>query len=139
VTDTAIVLRKLTVLREHAHRVAQRRPSDAEAYARDIDCQDATAMSLFVAIQESVDIAMHIAADDGFGIPGSYGDAFQLLAANGVIRLELAQTLAGMAGLRNRIANGYASVDPVRLWSEIPAGLRALSAFAQAIAVHVGK
>lgn len=135
-SDATIVLRKLTALREHAQRVGRRRPSDAGAYARDIDCQDATAMSLFVAVQEAVDIAMHIAADEGFGIPSSYGDAFHLLAANGVIDITLAQTLAGMAGLRNRLAHGYASVDPVRLWSEIPAGLKALDAYACAIAEH---
>lgn len=137
-TDTTLVLRKLTSLREHARRVARRRPDSVETYEQDTDCQDATTMSLFVAIQEAVDIAMHVASDEGFGIPGSYGDAFYLLADNSLVEHDLAVRLAGMAGLRNRIAHGYASVDPGRIWAEIPAGLAVLEAFAQAIATHLG-
>ena len=40
-----------------------------------------------------------------------------------------------MWGMRNRIAHGYASVDHERLWGELPDGLRALDAFAAAVAV----
>lgn len=39
-----------------------------------------------------------------------------------------------MAGLRDRIAHGYASVDPARPWSEIPDGLGALERYATAVA-----
>lgn len=137
-TDGLLVLRKLTILREHAGRVRRRLPKEGSSFAADIDCQDATAMSLFVAIQEAVDIALHIASDEGWGVPGSYGDAFHLLEARGVLEGPLSTTLAGMAGLRNRIAHGYASVDPGRLWAEIPTGLTALDKFATAIAQFVG-
>jgi uncharacterized protein YutE (UPF0331/DUF86 family) len=90
-----------------------------------------------VAIQEAVDIALHIASDEAWGVPGSYGEAFHLLATHGVLEEPLAVTLSGMAGLRNRIAHGYASVDPARLWAEIPSGLTALDEFATAVAVFI--
>jgi uncharacterized protein YutE (UPF0331/DUF86 family) len=134
VTDRLLVLRKLTVLREHAARVQRRLPTQRAAFEHDVDCQDATAMSLFVAIQEAVDIALHLASDEGWGVPGSYGEAFHLLAAHGVLSETLAQALSAMAGLRNRIAHGYASVDPARLWSEVPAGLAALEDYCRAVA-----
>lgn len=136
-TDFVLVVRKLSVLREHIGRIQRRLPADATAFTRDTDRQDATAMSLFVAIQEAIDIALHIASDEAWGVPASYGDAFHLLSTNGAISAELAQTLANMAGLRNRIAHGYASVDPARLWAEIPAGLSALNEYATAVATLV--
>ena len=137
-TDATLILRKLTVLREHAGRVRRRLPADATTFEQDVDCQDATSMSLFVAIQEAVDIALHIASDEGWGIPASYGEAFLLLASHGLLGRALGEQLAGMAGLRNRIAHGYASVDPRRLWAEIPAGLAALDELARAVAVFLG-
>mgnify|MGYP001586846226 FL=1 len=95
-------------------------------------------MSLLVATQEAVDVALHIAADEGWGIPGSYAAAFDLLAERGVVDRALATELGRIVTLRNRIAHGYASVDVDRLWREIPAGLASFDRFATAIAVWLG-
>jgi uncharacterized protein YutE (UPF0331/DUF86 family) len=129
-TDKLLLLRKLALLREHADRVRRRRSATEEAFEADVDTQDALALSLLVATQEAADIAMHLAADEGWGLPGSYAEAFDLLAKNGVITAGQ----GAIAALRNRIAHGYASVDPKRLWREIPAGLDALDQFGRAIA-----
>ena len=91
-------------------------------------------MSLLVAIQEAVDLAFHIAADRGWGVPSSHGESFHILARRGAIDTDLATALGAAAGLRNRLAHGYASVDVERLWEEIPAGLDALDRFAAAVA-----
>ena len=91
-------------------------------------------MSLLVAIQGALDIALHMASDEGWGVPASYAEGFALLAGHGVIDAGLAATLANMATLRNRLAHGYASVDMERIWTELPAGLAALDAFSSAIA-----
>ncbi|MDB4954803.1 MAG: hypothetical protein JWO36_2372 [Myxococcales bacterium] len=96
--------------------------------------QDALALSFLVATQEANDIAMHLAADEGWGLPGSYAEAFDILARNGVITADHGRELASVAAVRNRIAHGYASVDPGRLWTELPDGLDALDRFVEAIA-----
>ncbi|MEW6270510.1 MAG: DUF86 domain-containing protein [Thermodesulfobacteriota bacterium] len=136
-TDRSIVLQKLAVLRDHVGRVRRRRPEAPAALSRDLDLQDAIALSLLVAIQEAVDIAFHIVSDEAWGVPASYADVFGLLANRGVIESELAARLAQAAGLRNRIAHGYAGLDATRLWSEIPDGLAALDEYAAAIARFV--
>lgn len=133
-TDAIVILKKLAMLREHVGRVRRRRPAAREAFEADIDIQDALALSFLVAVQEANDIAMHITADEGWGIPSSYAEAFELLAKNGVIDQEHARGLAAVASVRNRIAHGYASLDPGRLWSELPAGLDALDRYVEAIA-----
>lgn len=133
-TDPAVVLQKLTTLRDHLGRVKRRRPSRADALRADVDLQDALALSLLVAIQEAVDIAFHIVADAGWGVPSSYGESFEMLSRHGVIDAGLAKDLAAASALRNRIAHGYASVEVERLWAEIPAGVAALEHYAAAIA-----
>lgn len=133
-TDPLLVLRKLSLLREHLSRVRRRRPHSREALRDDVDLQDALAMSLLVAVQEAIDIAMHVAADEGWGLPASHAEAFDLLARHAVLSPAHARELAGVVAVRNRIAHGYASVDLDRLWSELPAGVETLDRFAEAIA-----
>lgn len=132
--DAVLVLRKLTTLLEHVARMERRLPPELDQFRRDVDLQDAVAMSYLVAVQEAADVALHMAADEGWGIPASYADSFELLASRHVMEPGLATELGNMARLRNRIAHGYASVDMTRIFSELPAGISALKAFASAIA-----
>ena len=133
-TDAELVLRKLVVLREHLSRARRRRPATAEALRVDVDIQDMLALSVLVAIQEAVDIAFHIIADEQWGAPASYAEGFELLARHGIIDVHLADALARGVGLRNRLAHAYATLDVDRLWRELPDGLEALERFAQAVA-----
>jgi uncharacterized protein YutE (UPF0331/DUF86 family) len=91
-------------------------------------------MSLLVAIQEAIDIAFHIVSDEGWGLPSSYADGFEILARHGVIDDALADALSRTVAVRNRIAHGYGTIDLDRIWTELPAGLDALDRYAGAIA-----
>ncbi|MFY9343940.1 MAG: DUF86 domain-containing protein [Planctomycetota bacterium] len=137
-TDPGVVMRKLTALREHAARLRRRRPARAEQLRDDVDLQDALAMSLVVCVQSALDVALHIATDEGLGVPGTYAEAFRQLATNRILDDETSQRLASMAALRNRIAHGYTSVDFERIWRELPDGLQAFDAFALQVARHLG-
>jgi uncharacterized protein YutE (UPF0331/DUF86 family) len=138
VTDSLLVLKKLAIVREHILRVRRRRPEAVEAFVADIDMQDATAMSFVVAVQEAADIAFHVVADEGWGLAGSYRDAFDALARHGVVTAAHANELADCAKVRNRVVHGYTTVDAERFWVELPAGIDALERYIHAIARHVG-
>jgi uncharacterized protein YutE (UPF0331/DUF86 family) len=129
-----LVLRKLTLLREHLARVQRRRPASRDELLRDVDVQDALAMSLQVAIQEALDAAMHVASDEGWGIAASYAESFAILASHGVIDAAHGAELAKAVLVRSRIAHGYASLDAGRIWDEVPAGVDALERYAAAVA-----
>jgi uncharacterized protein YutE (UPF0331/DUF86 family) len=133
-TDIGLVLHKLQRLREQVDCARERRPEDVETLSTDLVLRDALSLALLVAIQTAVDIAYHLAADEGWGVPGSHAAAFELLADHGVVDTELAGALTGIARVRNRIAHGYASVDHRRMWAELPSGLDALDAFARHVA-----
>jgi uncharacterized protein YutE (UPF0331/DUF86 family) len=138
-TNVALVLAKLTTLRDHLGRIERRRPADVESLRGDLDRQDALALSVLVALQEAADIALHISSDEGWGVASSYADGFNLLARHQVIDAGLASRLAAIAALRNRIAHGYGTVDVDRLWTDTPAGVATLREYAGAIASHLDR
>lgn len=82
-TDAMVVARKLAVMREHLDRVRRRRPDALEDLKMDSDRQDALAMSLLVVVQESLDLAFHLVTDEGWGLPASYAESFEILAKRG--------------------------------------------------------
>ncbi len=123
-TDRELVLRKLAFLSEHLERARRRRAGDLDAYKASDDLQDALAMSLMVAFQEAVDIAFHIAADEGWGIPGSNAEAFGLLGKHSVLSPELAAKMGTTVRLRNRLAHGYSTLAAERLWPSCRRGSR---------------
>lgn len=133
-TNVELVTKKLAVLGEHVRRLRERRPADVELLRRDLVLQDALAMGILVAVQESTDIALHIASDSGWELGSTYRDAFVVLARHGVIDEALANGLGDIAQLRNRIAHGYASVDVERVWRELPPGIATFEAFTRAVA-----
>lgn len=133
-TDIGLVLHKLQRLAEQVALLRARRPPVADVLDHDLILRDAMALALLVALQEAIDIAYHLAADEGWGVPDSYSGAFELLANHGVLNAELAQRMSLAARMRNRIAHGYASMDHARLWRELPDGIGAMEDFARAVA-----
>lgn len=137
-TDKELVLRKIAMMREHLDRARRRRPPTLATLQADVDMQDALVLSLMVALQEAIDVAFHIAADEGWGLPPSNAAAFGILGEHGVIDPGTATELATTVRLRNRIAHGYATLDLPRMWAELPDGLTLLDAYARAIVTWLG-
>lgn len=137
-TDLALVLHKLRRLAEQIALVRVRRPDAPEVLANDFLLRDGLALALLVACQEIVDIAYHVVADEGWGLPSSHADALDLLARHGVVDADTARRVTLVVRARNRIAHGYASVDHGRLWSELPDGLEALERFSREVATWLG-
>lgn len=136
-TNADLVERKLAHLREHLSRARRRTPPSLELLVADVDRADALVLSLFVAVQEAIDIAYHLATDNGWGTPESYAASFELLVAHGVLDVTVATQMTGASGFRNRVAHGYATLDLSRLYGDLPVALGALEAFTKAIAAHL--
>lgn len=100
-----------------------------DTFLADPKARDLALFYLFLAIQECIDLAAHWVADEAWGEPDDAGSAFDVLADRGVIDRETATALRGAAGLRNRIAHGYAQLDYARVHREAEAGIPALRRF----------
>jgi uncharacterized protein YutE (UPF0331/DUF86 family) len=66
VTNSVLVAKKLAILDEHLRRLRDRRPNDLAPFLGDPLLQDAVALSVLVIVQEAMDIALHIASDEGW-------------------------------------------------------------------------
>jgi uncharacterized protein YutE (UPF0331/DUF86 family) len=122
--------------------VASARLEQAEAlvsrprqqFLADPQGRDLASFYLLLAIQEVIDLAAHWVADAGWPAPPDASSTFDLLAQHGAIDRELADGLRAAAGLRNRIAHGYAGVDHARLHDEFTRGVTTLRRFLAAVA-----
>lgn len=106
-------------------------------FRADLVVQDAIAMSILVIVQEAMDIALHIASDEGWPLATTYREAFTVLEQHGVLASQLVGSVVGTARLRNRIAHGYGTVDVEKIWHELPKGIATFEAFAAAIAAFL--
>lgn len=106
--------------------------------AADVRARDLALFYLFLAIQECIDLAAHWVVDAGWMAPDDAGSTFDVLADNGVFDRQTADALRKAADLRNRIAHGYAMVDPARVQAESRQGIPALRRFLDLVARAAG-
>ena len=109
-----------------------------EEFVADRRGRDVALFYLFLAIQECIDLAAHWVADEGWAPPDDAGSTFDVLADRGVITRSVADGLRGAAGLRNRIAHGYAMLDYRRVQQESREGIPPLRVFLEAVAAAAG-
>jgi uncharacterized protein YutE (UPF0331/DUF86 family) len=83
------------------------------------DDQHMVLHALYLAVQATVDLALHIAADHGLPQSPTYRTAFRPLADHGIIDLALAERLEGWAGFRNVLAHFYSVVDYARVFAAL--------------------
>lgn len=83
----------------------------SQQLAKDRDAQHMVLHAMYIAVQATVDLAMHVAADRGLPQSSTYRAVFGQLADAGVIDAPLAARLEGWAGFRNVLAHFDSVVD----------------------------
>lgn len=134
--DGAILARKLASARQHLIRARQKRPRQLDLFLADDDARDIVVHHLWLAIQDCLDLAMHLVADQGWGPIQTYGDAFGVLREHRVITAPLAKSLRVTAGLRNLIVHRYADLSFETIYRECPGHARTLEAFLGRVATR---
>ena len=78
-----------------------------------VDVEDLVELNLQRAVQAAIDLAAHVVATEGYGIPGKLAETFTLLEREGVVSSELAERLRRMTGFRNIAVHEYDEMDPL--------------------------
>lgn len=131
--DREVVEQKLESLRRCLIRIETKCPADASALAADFDLQDIVSLNLSRAVQLSVDIGAHLIASMEVPPPGTMGQTFDLLAQQGVLGKELANSLKKSVGFRNIAVHNYDSINWLIVHSIVKNHLVEFSEFAKAI------
>ncbi len=129
-----VLATKLAALTHRIERARSELPGTATTFLGDLRAQELVSFNLLLAVQGALDIAAHLVAEGGWGVPGTSREHFELLADHGVIPQDLAVRLAGCAGARNLVAHHYGRLDLERLFRELPGGLESLAEFAVVMA-----
>jgi uncharacterized protein YutE (UPF0331/DUF86 family) len=124
-----LVGRKVARARAWLSDAAGRLDHPRDEFLANAELRDLATFYLFLAMQESLDLAAHWASDEGWEPADDAAGTFEVLARHQAISPELAGQLRQMVHLRNRIAHGYATVDHARLHEESSAAIASLRAF----------
>jgi uncharacterized protein YutE (UPF0331/DUF86 family) len=95
-------------------------PASPSSLTGDRDSLDLVSFRVYLGVQEAIDLASHIVADEGWGPAPSLRDHFTILATKGVLAPDVALGLAAGVKIRNLIGYAYAEIDPVRLTPRQP-------------------
>jgi uncharacterized protein YutE (UPF0331/DUF86 family) len=128
--DRDVVAGRLLLLTQALQDIEREFPGDAQTLAASPVVRAAIERWLQVAIEVCIDVAYHVIADRGWAPPDRAADAFELLAARGMLDADLASRLGRAVGLRNVLVHEYVKVDLERLVGVIRDGLGDLRAFA---------
>lgn len=77
----------------------------------DINIQDVFVLNLQRSVQACIDLAAHIIAFEGLGLPSSLKEHFDLLIREGIISKDLGEKMIAMVGFRNIAVHEYQNID----------------------------
>lgn len=139
VVDRALLAKKVAAIRDAVARVRAVLPARLEEFLADRTVREVVVLNLFVALQESLALATHWLADEGWDVPESYRAVFASLADHGVLSRDLGAQLAAASGLRNLVAHQYGVLDWRRIHAVASSELEDLLSFCDALARRAGQ
>jgi uncharacterized protein YutE (UPF0331/DUF86 family) len=132
--DRDLLAAKTAAVDRHLQRVAAKLPAEPSELKPLTDTSDAVILHLWQAVQLVLDVAFAACLHRKLPTPGTYGEAFRMLARDGVIEDALAERLSRAAGFRNVVAHAYETVDMAAVHAAARNGPADLRAFLAAMA-----
>jgi len=115
VVDKAVLAKRVAGIRDAVARIKLVLPATTQEFAADRTAREVVILNLFVALQDTLALAVHWLADEGSDVPQAYRDVFRTLGEKGVLSADLAGRLAAASGLRNLVAHQYGTLDWTRI------------------------
>jgi len=109
--DPLILAERIEALRRCLKRIEAKRTESADALRADPDRQDIISLNLTRAVQLCVDMATHVLADTEHPPPQTMAEAFDCLAAEGIMPAETADRMRCAVGFRNVAVHSYQAID----------------------------
>jgi uncharacterized protein YutE (UPF0331/DUF86 family) len=133
--DRDVILAKVATIQKCLERIRDVTSLDP-ASLDDINRQDIFVLNLQRAIQASIDLASHIVASEGLGLPETVRDNFALLKDKGIIDPEIASRMEKMTGFRNIAIHNYQALNLDILKSILTRNLKDVEVFYTAVFIR---
>jgi uncharacterized protein YutE (UPF0331/DUF86 family) len=108
--DRDVVLAKVAAIQKYLRRIKDVTGLDSDRLD-EIDAQEIFVLNLQRAIQSAIDLATHIVASEGLGIPDTIRGNFVLLERAKIITKTLSKKMQSMVGFRNIAIHDYQALD----------------------------
>ncbi|WP_227762748.1 type VII toxin-antitoxin system HepT family RNase toxin [Zhaonella formicivorans] len=108
--ENDIILNKSQIIERCIRRIHEEygnNPDNLQNFTK----QDSIILNIQRACEASIDLAMHLVAENNLGIPQTSREAFDLLYQNNIISLALAEKLKAMVGFRNIAIHDYQAIN----------------------------
>lgn len=116
--ERATARRLLGIIEQRLQRLDELADTPLQVSEQDAAVQDRVERNFEIAIQACIDLGLHLLADAAGPAPETNRAVFSAMAQHGWIDHTLATRLAAMAGFRNVLAHGYASLNNLELIRE---------------------
>ena len=126
--DRDIVLSKTATVQRCLKRIRETTGLKPESL-EDIDKEDIFVLNLQRAIQAAIDLASHVIASDGLGLPNTIKENFEILELSGIVSPGTARQMKAMTGFRNIAIHDYRKIDRDILKSILKKNLQDLEIF----------
>lgn len=123
----------LDFVRANLRRLEQIRREGRSAFLEDEVSQAASTRWLQTAVEAVIDIANHIIARDGLGVPKAYSETMEILVREGVLPHDRREAFLAMVRFRNRVVHLYDEVHADEIWTIIDGDLGDFDAFIEAV------
>ncbi|KAF0995886.1 type VII toxin-antitoxin system HepT family RNase toxin [Geobacillus sp. TFV-3] len=133
-----VILNKISVIERCLKRIREEYnddPKNLQNYTK----QDSIVLNLQRACEACIDLAMHIVAEQKFGLPQHSRDAFALLEEHGVISPAVSKKMKAMVGFRNIAVHDYQQLNLGILQAIVEHHLDDFKQFAEAILRYAKK
>lgn len=133
--DKDVIFAKVSAIQKYLKRIQEVTKLNPDSLDDEI-IEDVFVLNLQRAVQSCIDIAGHIVASMGLGVPNSIKENFIKLEESKIIQPELSKKLQAMVGFRNIAIHEYEKIDKAILKSILVKNLRDIEEFYTAVIKH---
>lgn len=133
--DKDVIFAKVSAIQKYLKRIQEVTKLNPDSLDDQI-IEDVFVLNLQRAVQSCIDIAGHIVASMGLGVPNSIKENFIKLEESRIIQPELSKKLQAMVGFRNIAIHEYEKIDKAILKSILVKNLRDIEEFYIAVIEH---
>lgn len=135
--DKDVVMAKVAIIQRCLKRIRETTDNDPDSLDN-IDKQDIFVLNLQRSVQAVIDLATHIVASEGLGLPDTIKDNFRLLLEKKIVDKGLAVKMERMVGFRNIAVHDYQFINEKILKSILSKHLSDLEEFYTAVLAYFG-
>jgi uncharacterized protein YutE (UPF0331/DUF86 family) len=105
-----VIINKSAIIRRCLVRIREEYGDEPERLDN-FTIQDSIVLNLLRACESSIDLAMHLVAENKLGVPQSSRDSFAMLETAGLLTADTAAAMKRMCGFRNVAVHNYQEVE----------------------------